>query len=68
MIEYILNLNPSSKRLHLRVDGMSRESCNLDQLKHFSVLTELPADGQYYRCFRCFPIGPAGEDSEGVAQ
>lgn len=65
MIEYVLNLN--NRKLHKRIDGMSRETCNLDQLTRFSVLTELPEDGNYFRCYRCNPV-PAGEVSVEVAQ
>ena len=75
MIEYIWNLSPNSFRIHIRENGRTLESCNVDQIKRSKVLTELPLDGsKWYRCFRCFPIAQlhaelsAGEKAEGVAQ
>jgi len=61
--EYVLNT--TTKRLHLRVDGMSDERCNLDQLKDKAVSSVPPQLKGMIRCSRCLPadgsapIGPA---------
>ena len=53
VIEYVLNLD--KRRLHVKVDGMSYENCNLDQLLHSSTVTDLQQlpDGKWSWCMRC---------------
>lgn len=58
MVEYILNLN--KQRLHIRVDGMSSEACNLDQLTRHSTSTELPAGDKWSWCNRCRRVSAGG--------
>lgn len=67
MIEYIHN--PHTRKLHTRVDGATRESCNVDQIKDRKVYTELPDDVIWYWCSKCRHLGSsAGESTGGVAQ
>lgn len=53
--EYILNLKRNT--LHLRVDGMTHESCNLDQLQsgRYKVFETLPDynEAPWISCRRC---------------
>lgn len=56
-VEYILNRE--SKKLHVRIDGMTRESCNVDQIKYQQVFNAVPfADVDFFRCQRCLSVLP----------
>lgn len=53
-MRYQYVLNTTTRRLHLRIDGMSDERCNLDQLKDSEVM-DVPPRMQFVRCARCMP-------------
>lgn len=58
-IEYVLNLKSHAVPvLHLRIDGRSREQCNLDQLKRTATYADLP-EGHWSWCARCRKDHPA---------
>jgi hypothetical protein len=62
MPKYLYVLNTNTRRLHLKVDGRSYESCNLDQLTAKVESPVPPKEGKYHLCTRCMgtaaPIGP----------
>lgn len=54
MIEYILNQKAKKVSvLHIRIDGLSHESCNLDQIRDSLMTTEIPVGRKWTWCSRC---------------